>query len=139
MVEMNSELGSVKRPPVAEILSRSDDLVPGFQRHAGLRSIATKARRIGVERPVFEEAVRECSSFATRADDNERFAPEAGTRWDLHRLDNLISEVPYQCHPPHLRPGGNKTRRANSRARIEPSIKRRQPNHRRGCSPARRR
>jgi hypothetical protein len=34
MVEMNSKIGSVKRPPVAEILSGSDYLVPGFERHA---------------------------------------------------------------------------------------------------------
>ena len=34
VVEMNSELGSVKRPPIAEILSGSDDFVPGFERHA---------------------------------------------------------------------------------------------------------
>jgi hypothetical protein len=31
MVEMNSELGSVKRPPIAEVLSGGDDLVPAFR------------------------------------------------------------------------------------------------------------
>src|SRR5215813_5197042 len=55
-----------------------------------------EARRIGVKGPVFKETVREGSSFAARADDNERFATEARTRWDLHRLDYLVSKVPYQ-------------------------------------------
>src|SRR5262249_7800929 len=46
-----------------------------------------------------KEAVRERSGFAARADDNERFAAEAGTCRDLHRLDYLVSEVSYQFCP----------------------------------------
>src|SRR5262245_50247706 len=48
VVEVDGELGSVQRSPVPQILSGSDDLVPGFERHGGLRSSATEARRVSV-------------------------------------------------------------------------------------------
>jgi hypothetical protein len=41
VVEVDRELRSVKGPPVAEILSGSDDLVPGLKRQAAIRPART--------------------------------------------------------------------------------------------------
>ena len=104
-----------------------------------LQSVATEARRIGVERPVFEEAVRESSGFAARADDDERFAAECRNVLGSPSIGLPRQRGAAPIPPPHLRPGGNKTRRADSRARTEPSTTSRRPSRRRGCSPARKR
>src|SRR5579863_6407390 len=69
-------------------------LYQGLSAMLSLQSVAT--RRIGVERPVFEEAVRESCGFAARPDDEQSFAAEAGTGPNLHRLDDLVSEAPHQ-------------------------------------------
>src|SRR3990172_3678335 len=71
-------------------------LYQGLSAMLGLRSVAAEARRIRVERPVFEEAVGEGRGFAARADDDERFAAQSAPRGDLHRLDDLVGEVTHQ-------------------------------------------
>src|SRR5438093_1262225 len=74
-------------------------LYQGLSAMLSLRSVATESRRVGVEGPVFEEAVREVSRFAARANDNERFTAEPGTRRDLHRLDDLVGKMADQLRP----------------------------------------